>query len=221
METSVTIGIGQSMGGSLTIVQQGRYHGYDGVACWATARCGRNRRRHPGTPPLPLPWVPRDTEPSDGVITNAPALAELGGAGFASDDMPAHGVGLPLRRRGRGGGAARPRGLSGPARRRPAVGVGHGADDGGAVVHVAGRDAGRGGSHPLPRPRGAGRAGRAGRPAGRGAGVRVRIERRLLRVSPDGAHAQLRRDAGAVLAAHRDVGRMGAGGARRDVGTGT
>jgi pimeloyl-ACP methyl ester carboxylesterase len=43
----------------------------------------------PGRAPLPLPWVPRDTDPAEGVITNAPALAEMGGAGFASDDISA------------------------------------------------------------------------------------------------------------------------------------
>ncbi len=87
VERAVTIGIGQSMGGSLTIVQQGRYHGYDGVGVLGYSPLRTQPPTAPGTAPLPLPWVPRDTEPADGVITNAPALAELGGGGFPSDDL--------------------------------------------------------------------------------------------------------------------------------------
>jgi pimeloyl-ACP methyl ester carboxylesterase len=89
MEHAVTIGIGQSMGGSLTIVQQGRYHGYDGIGVLGYSPLRTQPPTAPGTAPLPLPWVPRDTGPAEGVITNAPALAELGGAGFASDDLSA------------------------------------------------------------------------------------------------------------------------------------
>jgi alpha-beta hydrolase superfamily lysophospholipase len=87
IEPATTIGIGQSMGGSLTIVQQGRHHCYDGIGVLGYSPQRTVPPTAPGTAPLPLPWVPRDTDPADGVITNAPALAEMGGAGFASDDI--------------------------------------------------------------------------------------------------------------------------------------
>ncbi len=72
----LTIGIGQSMGGAFTIVQQGRHHGYDGVAVLGYSPLRTQPPTAPGQPPLPLPWVPRDTQLSDAVITNAPTLAE-------------------------------------------------------------------------------------------------------------------------------------------------
>ena len=73
----VTIGIGQSMGGAFTIVQQGRHHGYDGVAVLGYSPLRTQPSSAPGLPPLPLPWVPSDTQLSDAVWTNAPALAGL------------------------------------------------------------------------------------------------------------------------------------------------
>jgi len=79
IENPLKIGIGQSMGGSLTVVQQGRQHCYDGVAVLGYSPLRTQPPTAPGTPPLALPWVPRDTDPSEGVFTNGPALAELGG----------------------------------------------------------------------------------------------------------------------------------------------
>ncbi len=73
----MTIGIGQSMGGSLTVVQQGRYHCYDGIGVLGYSAVHTHPPTAPGTPPLVMAWVPRDAMPSDGVVTNGPALAEL------------------------------------------------------------------------------------------------------------------------------------------------
>jgi len=73
----VTIGIGQSMGGSLTVVQQGRYHCYDGIGVLGYSAVHTHPPTAPHTPPLVMAWVPRDAMPSDGVVTNGPALAEL------------------------------------------------------------------------------------------------------------------------------------------------
>ena len=67
----------RSMGGAFTIVQQGRHHGYDGVAILGYSPLRTQPTTGPGQPPLPLPWVPRDAQLSDGVFTNGPALAEL------------------------------------------------------------------------------------------------------------------------------------------------
>jgi alpha-beta hydrolase superfamily lysophospholipase len=75
IERPLTIGIGQSMGGSLTVVQQGRFHGYDGIAVLGYSALHTHPPTAPGTPPIVMPWVPRDTLPSDGIFTNGPALA--------------------------------------------------------------------------------------------------------------------------------------------------
>ncbi len=77
VERPVKIGIGQSMGGSLTVVQQGRFHSYDGVGVLGYGVLGTLPPTPPGTPPLVLPWMPRDTAPAEWVVTNAPALAAL------------------------------------------------------------------------------------------------------------------------------------------------
>jgi pimeloyl-ACP methyl ester carboxylesterase len=89
----VTIGIGQSMGGAFTIVQQGRFHSYDGVGVLGFSPLHTQPPTRPGTPPLALPWVSRDTLPSEGIFTNAPALADLAGAapGPSDDNVMAWG----------------------------------------------------------------------------------------------------------------------------------
>jgi pimeloyl-ACP methyl ester carboxylesterase len=85
----LTIGIGQSMGGAFTIVQQGRHHGYDGVAVLGYSPLRTQPPTAPGRPPLPLPWVPRDTQLSDAVVTNGPALAGRADTDpVEADDMP-------------------------------------------------------------------------------------------------------------------------------------
>jgi hypothetical protein len=71
----ITIGIGQSMGGALTIVQQGRFHCYDGIGVLGYSPLRTHPPAEPGTAPVGLPWLGRDTMPSDGVFTNGFALA--------------------------------------------------------------------------------------------------------------------------------------------------
>jgi alpha-beta hydrolase superfamily lysophospholipase len=91
VERAVKIGIGQSMGGSLTVVQQGRFHSYDGVGVLGYGVLGTLPPTAPGTPPLVLPWMPRDAALAEGVITNAPALAALDPAGSPGTDAMAWG----------------------------------------------------------------------------------------------------------------------------------
>jgi len=74
----VTIGIGQSMGGALTVLQQGRYHDYDGVGVLGYSPLHTLPPTGPDVPDLVVPWVPRDVLPSSGVFTNAPTLDEVG-----------------------------------------------------------------------------------------------------------------------------------------------
>jgi len=88
VEDPLTIGIGQSMGGALTIVQQGRYHCYDGIGVLGYSPLRTHPAAEPGTAPVGLPWVPSDTWPSDGVFTNGVALAlRLQDAGGRGGDM--------------------------------------------------------------------------------------------------------------------------------------
>jgi alpha-beta hydrolase superfamily lysophospholipase len=82
----VTVGIGQSMGGAFTIVQQGWHHCYDGVGVLGFSPLHTQPPTRQDTPPLALPWVPRDTLPSEGIFTNAPALADLAGSVRAPSD---------------------------------------------------------------------------------------------------------------------------------------
>ena len=77
VENPLKIGIGQSMGGCQTVLQQGRYHGYDGIGVLGFSAVHTHPPTAPGTPPIVMPWVPRDAMPSDGLLTNGPALAEL------------------------------------------------------------------------------------------------------------------------------------------------
>ncbi|MDB5448729.1 MAG: hypothetical protein JWQ97_4046 [Phenylobacterium sp.] len=71
------LGIGQSMGGCMTIIQQGRYHGYDGIGVLGYGAIHTHPPVRPGEPPIVAPWLPRDTllKPPL-VITNPQALAE-------------------------------------------------------------------------------------------------------------------------------------------------
>ena len=154
VQNPVTVGIGQSMGGAFTIVQQGRQHCYDGVGVLGFSPLHTQPPTRPGTPPLALPWVSRDTLPSEGIFTNAPALADLAGGGSAPvlERRQRHGVGIPLRRRGPGRGAAGHGRLPRPERRPPSVGVGDHPRHGCPVESGPGINPGRGRGHPVPRP---------------------------------------------------------------------
>jgi alpha-beta hydrolase superfamily lysophospholipase len=88
VEHPVKIGIGQSMGGCLTVAQQGRFHNYDGVGVLGYGVLGTLPPTAPGTPDLALPWMPRNAAAAEAVVTNAPALAAAGtGVGPGIDAM--------------------------------------------------------------------------------------------------------------------------------------
>ena len=55
------IGIGQSMGGCMTIIQQGRYHCYDGIGVLGYSAVHTHPPVRPGSEPIVAPWLPRDT----------------------------------------------------------------------------------------------------------------------------------------------------------------
>jgi alpha-beta hydrolase superfamily lysophospholipase len=71
------LGIGQSMGGCMTLIQQGRYHGYDGIGVLGYSAIHTHPPTRPGTAPIVAPWLPRDTLLSQPmVVLNAGALGE-------------------------------------------------------------------------------------------------------------------------------------------------
>ncbi|HSZ37453.1 MAG TPA: hypothetical protein VK773_10215 [Acidimicrobiales bacterium] len=87
VEHPVKIGIGQSMGGCLTVVQQGRFHSYDGVGVLGYGVLATLPPTAPGTPDLVLPWMPRNAAVAEAVMTNAPALAASAGVNVSTDAM--------------------------------------------------------------------------------------------------------------------------------------
>lgn len=68
------LGIGQSMGGMMSIIQQGRHHCYDGIAVLGYSAIHTHPPHEPGTPAITSPWFTRDTELS--AVLNPQALAE-------------------------------------------------------------------------------------------------------------------------------------------------
>jgi alpha-beta hydrolase superfamily lysophospholipase len=70
------LGIGQSMGGCLSVIQQGRYHCYDGIGVLGYGAIHTHPPAPPGEPVIPAAWRPRDTLQSDPmVVVNGPQLA--------------------------------------------------------------------------------------------------------------------------------------------------
>ncbi|MGE0796294.1 MAG: hypothetical protein AB7O29_13265 [Acidimicrobiia bacterium] len=98
VERPVTLGLGQSMGGCLTIVAQGQHHLFDGVGILGFSAVRTFVPTPPGEPDNPMPWMPRGSTLAQPIVVNAAALAALAppvdGAGsgmgwaFHWDDEP-------------------------------------------------------------------------------------------------------------------------------------
>lgn len=72
----VVLGIGQSMGGCLTVAQQGRYHRYDGIGVLGYGAVRSQVPVPPGEPPVVRPWILRDSPPGEPpTIVNAAEVA--------------------------------------------------------------------------------------------------------------------------------------------------
>jgi pimeloyl-ACP methyl ester carboxylesterase len=97
----IRIGMGQSTGGSLAIVQQARYASYDGLVTLGFSAVHSHPATAPGEPPVVSPWFARDVPPGQpGGVVNARALSaapsERAGDsawaalawGFHYDDVP-------------------------------------------------------------------------------------------------------------------------------------
>jgi hypothetical protein len=61
----VRVGIGQSMGGCMTVIQQGRHQSYDGIGVLGYSVLHSHPPVQPGAPEFVTPWIPRDV-----VMTN-------------------------------------------------------------------------------------------------------------------------------------------------------
>jgi hypothetical protein len=60
------------MGGCMTVVQQGRYHEYDGIAILGYSAVHTHPPTKPGMAPLVVPWWPRD-QVGDALLRHSPA----------------------------------------------------------------------------------------------------------------------------------------------------
>lgn len=97
----VRLGIGQSTGGSLTIVQQAQFDCYDGIGVLGFSAVHSHPATPPGGLPVVTPWFSREQAPGmRGAILNAAAVAAATGGtspdaawvaiawGFHYDDVP-------------------------------------------------------------------------------------------------------------------------------------
>ena len=73
------IGIGQSIGGCMIVIQQGQYHCYDGIAVLGYSAIHTHPPIKPGSVPLVVPWWPRD-----GLDYEPLVHSTLGGSAFGS-----------------------------------------------------------------------------------------------------------------------------------------
>lgn len=84
------LGIGQSMGGCMTIIQQGRHHCYDGIGVLGYSAIHTHPPAAPGAPTICVPWVPRDAMRLDPFIaTNPVQLADAEPIAYSSQLGPA------------------------------------------------------------------------------------------------------------------------------------
>jgi pimeloyl-ACP methyl ester carboxylesterase len=129
----VKLGIGQSTGGSLTIIQQARYDCYDGIGVLGFSAVHSHPATPPGEVPIVTPWFSREIPPDEpGGIINAAAVAAAAADalpeaawtalawGFHYDDVPQEVVEQDLTHyegiaEGIASGARRPRGERDPA----------------------------------------------------------------------------------------------------------
>lgn len=72
---ALVLGLGQSMGGCLTVFQQARHRTYDGIAVLGFGVADQTVPVRPGDDPFVMPWIPRDALD---VVLNEPHLAATG-----------------------------------------------------------------------------------------------------------------------------------------------
>lgn len=90
VEPAVRLGIGQSMGGLLLTVAQAHHDAFDGIGVLGSSAVHTVVPTRPGTPPLPMPWMPRGSDPAAPVVLNRAAMAAAAApaASVALDEHP-------------------------------------------------------------------------------------------------------------------------------------
>jgi pimeloyl-ACP methyl ester carboxylesterase len=81
----ITLGIGQSMGGCLAVIQQARHDTFDAIGVLGYSAIHTYPVTRPGVPDQPFPYVPRDADPAAPFIAN-PAMLAARGALWAGVD---------------------------------------------------------------------------------------------------------------------------------------
>jgi pimeloyl-ACP methyl ester carboxylesterase len=80
------LGIGQSMGGCFTIVQQGHHRSFDGIAALGFSGIHTVVPSRPGTPAAVWPWIPRGSDLDAPEVLNAAAVAAASGPALDGQD---------------------------------------------------------------------------------------------------------------------------------------
>ena len=88
IDEPTVIGIGQSMGGCLTIVAQAHHRCFDAIGILGFSAIQTIVPSQPGMPPLPMPWVTRASSTSDPMIVNAGSLTAVEPAADTSAEHP-------------------------------------------------------------------------------------------------------------------------------------
>lgn len=70
----LTLGIGQSMGGCFTIVQQARHRSFDAIGILGYSAIHTVVRTRPGAVGMPMPWITRDSDLASPLILNPEML---------------------------------------------------------------------------------------------------------------------------------------------------
>lgn len=78
LDDPVALGIGQSMGGCFLIVCQGQHAVFDGVGVLGYSAIHTMVPSRPGTPPTPMPWMPRTSTAARPIVLNPEVIAAAG-----------------------------------------------------------------------------------------------------------------------------------------------
>lgn len=86
LRDATMLGIGQSMGGCLTIVAQGQHRPFDGVGILGFSGFHTVVPSPPGAPTNPMPWLPRGSNLEQMIVLNKDVMDEAADLGFADTE---------------------------------------------------------------------------------------------------------------------------------------